>query len=200
MDSKESDPICFFNLDASHYPPALSKAGIKICCPQAGFILAFRQTWTRLEDLWSGSQNCILKHVIWAPEFGANTTSQNRKECLRFNPSHPPFPPLCPQICSLPLQLYSWAANKLISWENWITYTTGLKTGSFQVALVVRNAPENVRDARDLVSIPRLRRFPRKEMATHSSILAWEIPWTEVHGGSQRSDTTEWLRTERYLN
>ena len=32
-----------------------------------------------------------------------------------------------------------------------------------------------------------------KEMATHSSILAWEIPWTEkpgglntVHGGSQR--------------
>lgn len=64
MDSKESDPICFFNLDASHYPPALSKAGIKICCPQAGFILAFRQTWTRLEDLWSGSQNCIPKHVI----------------------------------------------------------------------------------------------------------------------------------------
>ena len=25
----------------------------------------------------------------------------------------------------------------------------------------------------------------REEMATHSSILAWEIPWTEVHGGSQ---------------
>ena len=23
-----------------------------------------------------------------------------------------------------------------------------------------------------------------KEMATHSSILAWEIPWTEEHGGS----------------
>ena len=22
-----------------------------------------------------------------------------------------------------------------------------------------------------------------KEMATHSSILAWEIPWTEEHGG-----------------
>ena len=35
-----------------------------------------------------------------------------------------------------------------------------------------------------------------KEMATHSSILAWEIPWTEDRGrlqslGSQRSDTTE---------
>ena len=25
----------------------------------------------------------------------------------------------------------------------------------------------------------------RKEMATHSSILAWEIPWTEECGGLQ---------------
>ena len=24
-----------------------------------------------------------------------------------------------------------------------------------------------------------------KEMATHSSILAWRIPWTEKHGGLQ---------------
>ena len=36
-----------------------------------------------------------------------------------------------------------------------------------------------------------------KEMATHSSILAWRIPWTEergeVHspGGRNESDTTE---------
>ena len=34
-----------------------------------------------------------------------------------------------------------------------------------------------------------------KEMATHSSILAWRIPWTEKPGrlrsmGSQESDTT----------
>ena len=37
-----------------------------------------------------------------------------------------------------------------------------------------------------------------KEMATHSSILAWRIPWTEELGGLQStgrkdSDTTEWL-------
>ena len=35
-----------------------------------------------------------------------------------------------------------------------------------------------------------------KETATHSSILAWKIPWTEKPGrlqstGSQESDTTE---------
>ena len=35
-----------------------------------------------------------------------------------------------------------------------------------------------------------------KEMATHSSILAWRIPWTKEPGrlrsmGSQESDTTE---------
>ena len=37
-----------------------------------------------------------------------------------------------------------------------------------------------------------------KEMATHSSTLAWKIPWTEVPGrlqymGSQRVDMAEWL-------
>ena len=37
----------------------------------------------------------------------------------------------------------------------------------------------------------------KKEMATHSSMLAWEIPWTEepgglyiVHGFPKESDTT----------
>ena len=39
---------------------------------------------------------------------------------------------------------------------------------------------------------------PEKEMAMHSSTLAWRIPWTEEPGGlqsmgSQESDTTERL-------
>ena len=37
-----------------------------------------------------------------------------------------------------------------------------------------------------------------REMATHSRILAWEIPWTEEPGelqsmGSQKSDMIQWL-------
>ena len=43
----------------------------------------------------------------------------------------------------------------------------------------------------DPSSIPGLEDPPEKEMATHSSILAWRIPWTEEPGrlqsmGSQR--------------
>ena len=32
-----------------------------------------------------------------------------------------------------------------------------------------------------------------KGMATHSSILVWEIPWTEELGGCKESDETEQL-------
>ena len=46
---------------------------------------------------------------------------------------------------------------------------------------------------------------PEKEMATHSSILAWEIPWTEEPGGLQsmklqESDTTERLNYHHQLS
>ena len=30
-----------------------------------------------------------------------------------------------------------------------------------------------------------------KKMATHSSILAWRIPWTEEHGGLQPMGVTK---------
>ena len=50
---------------------------------------------------------------------------------------------------------------------------------------------DSVCQAGDTGSIPGPGRSPRKEMATHPSILAWEIPWTEKSGrlqsmGSQR--------------
>ena len=47
---------------------------------------------------------------------------------------------------------------------------------------MVRNLPAN---AGDLGSIFGSRRSPGKEMATHSRILAWKIPWTEEPGGLQ---------------
>ena len=34
-----------------------------------------------------------------------------------------------------------------------------------------------------------------EEMATHSSILAWKIPWLEEPGGRKESDVTERLHS-----
>ena len=47
---------------------------------------------------------------------------------------------------------------------------------------MVKNLPANEGDAS---SIPESGRSPEKEMATHSSILAWEIPWKQKPGGLQ---------------
>ena len=45
------------------------------------------------------------------------------------------------------------------------------------------NPPANAGDIRDLDLIPGLGRSLEKGTATHSSILAWRIPWTEEPGG-----------------
>ena len=55
---------------------------------------------------------------------------------------------------------------------------------------VVKNLPANAGDARDLGLIPgfdlQVGKIPlEEEMATHSRILAWRIPWTEEPGGLQ---------------
>ena len=45
------------------------------------------------------------------------------------------------------------------------------------------NPPANAGDTRDAGLIPGLGRYPLEEgMATHSSILAWKIPWPEEPG------------------
>ena len=46
-----------------------------------------------------------------------------------------------------------------------------------------KSPPASARDLRDMGSIPELGRAPGEEMATHSSILAWRIPWAEEPGG-----------------
>ena len=50
---------------------------------------------------------------------------------------------------------------------------------------MIKTLPASVGDKRDVVSIPELGRFPEKEMVSHASILAWEIPKTEERGGLQ---------------
>ena len=57
-----------------------------------------------------------------------------------------------------------------------------------QVALLVKNPPANAGDKGSILG----QEDPlEKEMATYSSILAWEIPWTgrQPSMGSQKSQT-----------
>ena len=55
----------------------------------------------------------------------------------------------------------------------------GLPGGS-----VLKNPPANTGDAGSVPSLGREDPLG-KEMATHSSMFAWEIPWTEEPGGLQ---------------
>ena len=56
---------------------------------------------------------------------------------------------------------------------------------------MVRTAPPN---AEDVGSVPGSERSLEEDVATHSSILSWRIPWTDKPGGlqfigSQKSQT-----------
>ena len=64
-------------------------------------------------------------------------------------------------------------------------------TQASQAALVGKNLPASAGDIRDRVRSLHQEDTLQEEMATHASILAWRIPWTEEPGrlqsmGSQR--------------
>ena len=50
---------------------------------------------------------------------------------------------------------------------------------------MVQNLPANAGDTGYVDLIPGLGRSLEKEMANHSSILSWRIPWTKEPGGLQ---------------
>ena len=50
---------------------------------------------------------------------------------------------------------------------------------------MVKNLPANAGDARLIPGWEQEPLLGRKELATHSNILAWNTPWTEEPGGLQ---------------
>ena len=75
--------------------------------------------------------------------------------------------------------------------------------GASQVALVVKNSPANSGDIRDVVRSLGHEDSPEKEMATHSSIHAWRIPWTKkpdglLSRGRKELDTAKQLSMHAY--
>ena len=73
--------------------------------------------------------------------------------------------------CSQKMLCISWAPNTCL----YLSFYLGFLGDS-----AVKNLPTNADDAG---LIPRLERSPGRGNATHSSVLAGEIPWTEEHGG-----------------
>ena len=74
---------------------------------------------------------------------------------------------------------FPWDLLSNCGYVFYIYKTKQAHPSAFQVVLVVNNPPAKAGDARDAGSIPGLGRCLEKEMATHSSILAWRIQWTE---------------------
>ena len=112
--------------------------------------------------------------------------------------------------CSLPgssvhgifqARVLEWVAIAFSSRGYTYTYSCTTYLDKFHLLMgflsgsAAKNLPANSGDAGDMSSIPGSGRSPGIEMATHSSTLAWKIPWTEEPGGlksmgSQESDTT----------
>ena len=70
---------------------------------------------------------------------------------------------------------------------------------------MVENPTTNAGDSEDRCSIPGSVRSPEEEMAPHSSILAWKIPWTEEPGrlqsrGCKELDMTEYTHTHTHTH
>ena len=72
-------------------------------------------------------------------------------------------------------------------WSDWACIQAdryNLTFGASKVA-VMKNLPAKARDTRDVGLIPGLGLPLEEGIATHSSTLAWRIPWTEEPGGLQ---------------
>ena len=65
---------------------------------------------------------------------------------------------------------------------------------------MLRNLPANVGDMASIPGLVGWEDVLEKEMATHSSILAWEIPWTERLGGLHSPWGHKELDTTQRLN
>ena len=97
-------------------------------------------------------------------------------------------------------RILEWVAYPFFSWSSWPKNWTwisciadGFLTNS--VAQLVKSLPAM---QETWVQSLGWEDPLEKEMATHSSILAWRIPWTEESGGLESTghkemDTTEWL-------
>ena len=114
-------------------------------------------------------------------------------------------PPRCPSQWATELGFEEEPGSYSSSKEQKTHTAVGLPKG-FPGGAVVKNLPANAGDAGHLGLIPGTGTSLEEGMATHSSVPAWRIPWTEEPDGlwsmgSQRVSTAEhtawaWLPEE----
>ena len=66
--------------------------------------------------------------------------------------------------------------NRVVTTSNWLAHISGASD---------KESPANATDVGDTGSIAGSGRSPGEGNVTHSSILAWEIPWADEPGGLQ---------------
>ena len=78
--------------------------------------------------------------------------------------------------------IYLWAFCFVL-----LIYISVFVAGEFftNFHVVIKNPPANTEDVKDMSQSLNRENPLEEEMATHSSILAWKIPWTEEPGGLQ---------------
>ena len=95
-----------------------------------------------------------------------------------------------PHLASQPLLACLLLGKELID-ELTPLFPRGTEHWASEMAPAVKNPPEQAEDIRDMCLTPGSGRSLEEGTATHSSILAWKIPWTEEPGGLQSKSRKE---------
>ena len=141
------------------------------------------------------------KHFKWSCRHRMKKVKAFVEQHLNSN-SHPPwtcisantFMFFCVTILFV-FSLWCWLVDGSVVQILWGKRRFGEGTRGFPCGSAVKNLPAmQVMRVRSLGQEDPL----EKEMAAHSSILAWKIPWTEELAGynprgRKESNTTEWL-------
>ena len=133
---------------------------------------------------WDWDLNVQIYSAKFLPSFILNISIVTQKKCVFFLLK--PLLEFSLDLSFCILRFDHWVSHSLFLCLSLYTVFWIIASSLFSTLLpggsVVKNLPAN---AGDLGSIPELRRSPSGVKATHSSILAWEIPWTEEPGELQ---------------
>ena len=175
------------------FPPPLCK-----CCSSGGaneLDNGQKEEGQKVKDRRKGKKRKSNNQVCGFLDLNVVTS----RICLVPSPFHhlPESQGFC--MC-WPSSLLQWNNMGVTSMSRFLIYAnldTGLKDvththththtepkGASQVMLVLKNPPANAGDIRNSGLIPGLGTSPGEGNGYHSSILAWQIPWTEEPGGS----------------